>query len=662
MPKLVMDNPELHDFAPQIQDQLYRYYGKLTHINQVTGSLTEFANSYNYLGLHYDELAKGWWYREWAPAAYNLYLTGEFNWWDKSSHPLQRNSNDIWEIFLPDTIYKDTFRHLSLYKVVVHAKNGTIDRIPPYCQRVVQDEITKDFSAQVWKPEVAYVMKHAKPDLKGQAPLIYEAHVGMAQEEEKVGSYLEFAEKILPRIKQGGYNYVQFMAIQEHPYYGSFGYHVSSYFAPSSRSGTPDELKMLIDTAHGMGIGVILDTVHSHAVKNIMEGLAEFDGTDYQYFHSGDRGYHEGWDSRLFNYGKWEVQQFLLGNLKYWLEEFHFDGFRFDGITSMLYHSHGLSQDFSGIDGYYGPNLDHDAVLYMQLANKLVHSIHADAITIAEDVSGFPGLCRPQEEGGVGFDYRLAMGLPDYWVRMVKEKQDEDWDVGNMWGTLINRRRTEKTIAYVESHDQALVGDQTMAFRLIGPNMYTEMAKNIDSLLVDRGMALHKMMRLATAAGGGEGYMTFMGNEWGHPEWIDFPRVGNDWSYRYARRQWSLSDSPFLRYHFLGDFDKAMIDLLHSGNTLAQGHAELITCDHDRMVLAFERGGFVFIFNFHPAESYFGYSLIIADGVYQMALNSDAADFGGFSRIASDVPYETFSKGVLNLYLPSRTAIVLKKE
>ena len=662
IPKLAADNPELIGFAPQIQEQLYRYLGKLTHISHVAGSLKDFADTYQYLGLNYDGVNKGWWYREWAPAAYQLFLTGEFNFWDRGSHPMHRNMHDVWEIFLPDSENKDTFKHGSLFKVVVQAKNGTTDRIPVYVRRVVQDEMTKDYSAQVWSPTEAYVWKNKKPSFKGIAPLIYEAHVGMGQEEERVGTYLEFAEKILPRIKADGYNYVQFMAIQEHPYYGSFGYHVSSYYAPSSRFGTPEDLKYLIDTAHGMGIGVILDTVHSHAVKNIMEGLAEFDGTDFQYFHSGPRGYHEGWDSKLFDYGKWEVQQFLLGNLRYWMEEFNFDGFRFDGITSMLYHSHGLSEEFSGLEGYFGGNLDHDAVLYLQLANELVHELDSNAITIAEDVSGFPGLCRPQIEGGIGFDYRLAMGLPDYWIRMVKDKQDEDWDVGDMWGTLINRRKTEKTIAYVESHDQALVGDQTMAFRLIGPHMYAEMAKNIDSLMVDRGIALHKIMRLVTAAGGGEGYINFMGNEWGHPDWIDFPRVGNDWSYRYARRQWSLADSPFLRYHLLGDFDKAMIGLLKEHNVIAMGAAELVLCDHARMVLVFERGGLLFMFNFHPSESYFGLSIPVVDGVYQIVLNSDAGEFGGFGRIKDDMPYETFGTGVVNMYLPSRTALVLKKE
>ena len=176
----------------------------------------------------------------------------------------------------------------------------------------------------------------------------------MATEEEKVGSYNEFRENILPRIKEDGYNAIQIMAIQEHPYYGSFGYHVSSFFAPSSRNGTPEELRELIDKAHELGLAVIMDIVHSHAVKNEIEGIARMDGSYDLYFH-GDPGrrYHSAWDSLCFDYGKDEVLHFLLSNCKYWMDEFRFDGFRFDGVTSMIYMSHGLGESFTDYGDYY---------------------------------------------------------------------------------------------------------------------------------------------------------------------------------------------------------------------------------------------------------------------------------------------------------------------
>jgi 1,4-alpha-glucan branching enzyme len=417
---------------------------------------------------------------------------------------------------------------------------------------VIQDPITHDFSGQLWFPENPFhwTDDHFNASRQSRQPIIYESHVGMAQEAEKVGSYVEFADKILPRIQDGGYNAIQMMAIMEHPYYGSFGYHVSNFFCPSSRFGTPEELKYLINKAHEMGIAVIMDIVHSHAVKNLSEGLNEFDGTDSQYFHPGPRGYHEGWDSKIFDYGKWEVKKFLLSNTLYWLEEFHFDGYRFDGVTSMLYFHHG-STSFDHYDKYFREGVDWDAVTYLQLANEVVHRYKPEAVSIAEDVSGIPGLCRRPDEGGIGFDFRLAMGIPDYWIKILKEKSDEDWNVYEMWEVLNNRRYKEKTIAYAESHDQALVGDKTIAFWLMDKEMYYHMQVTDQNIVIDRGIALHKLLRLFTISLGGEGYLNFMGNEFGHPEWVDFPRLGNNWSHQYARRQWSLADNKDLKYKYL---------------------------------------------------------------------------------------------------------------
>ena len=213
----------------------------------------------------------------------------------------------------------------------------------------------------------------------------------LAADSEKVGTYNEFRKNILPRIKKLGYNVIQLMAIQEHPYYGSFGYHVSSFFAASSRFGTPEELKQLIDEAHGMGIMVIMDLVHSHAVRNEVEGLGNYDGTRYQFFHEGKRGEHDAWDSYCFNYGKNEVLHFLLSNVKYWLDEYHFDGFRFDGVTSMLYYDHGLSRAFTSYDMYFDSGQDEEAITYFKLSNKLIHETNPNAISIAEEMSGYPG-------------------------------------------------------------------------------------------------------------------------------------------------------------------------------------------------------------------------------------------------------------------------------
>jgi 1,4-alpha-glucan branching enzyme len=391
-----------------------------------------------------------------------------------------------------------------------------------------------------------------------------------------------------------------------------------------------------------------------------------FDGTEYQYFHAGPRGQHVAWDSMVFDYSKYEVQRFLLSNVRYWLEEFRFDGFRFDGVTSMLYLDHGLGKEFSSYDDYFGPNVDRDAVAYLQLANLVAHTVHPDAITIAEDVSGMPGMSRPVVEGGVGFDYRLAMGIPDYWIKILKEKSDEQWVLGEVFGTLLNRRYGERHVGYAESHDQALVGDKTLAFRLMDKEMYWHMDRGSHNPVIDRGLALHKLIRLITFSLAGEGYLNFMGNEFGHPEWIDFPREGNGWSMKYARRQWSLADNDTLRYAGLNRFEAAMLSLDAAFNLLHDPLIEQLMVHEADKVLVYRRGPLVFAFNFHPTQSYPDLRIPVPDPTdYRMILDTDERQFEGFARVAEGMtyprrtePYAGREQSIL-LYLPNRTAQVL---
>ncbi len=483
----------------------------------------------------------------------------------------------------------------------------------------------------------------------------------MAGEKEDVASYKEFTQNILPYIAESGYTTIQLMAIQEHPYYGSFGYHVSNYFAASSRFGTPDDLKELVDTAHQLGLAVILDIVHSHAVKNEMEGLSRFDGTYTQYFHDGDRGNHQAWDSRVFDYGKPEVVHFLLSNCRFWLEEYHFDGFRFDGVTSMLYKDHGIDRAFSSYDDYFSDQTDKDALAYLSLANELIHAVKPRAITIAEDMSAYPGLAAPTTRGGVGFDYRLSMGVPDLWIRYIKEKADEQWDITHLMHELQQHRPEEKTISYAESHDQALVGDKTLIFRLIDAAMYEEMSTDSESVVVDRGVALHKLIRLITASTHSGGYLTFMGNEFGHPEWIDFPREGNEWSYAYARRQWSLAKNKSLRYQYLYSFEKAVLKIVRKTTELI----ERVSINDDHKTVSYQRGDLLFVYNFHPTRSYTDYLTQADSGNYELVISSDATQFGGFDRIDDSIVYRSVEENNtsgIKVYIPARTALVLRRK
>ena len=568
---------------------------------------------------------------------------------------------DFGRLFVPENELKEG----SLVKVHINAKNGEHDRIPAYIFRVVQDPVTHDFSGQVWniKKKFTWTDKHFELEQINKSPIIYEAHIGMAQEREGVGSFTEFTDNVLPRIKDLGYNTIQLMAIQEHPYYGSFGYHVSNFFSVSSRFGTPEEFKNLVNTAHNMGIAVIIDLVHSHAVKNFAEGLNDFDGSGHQYFHEGGRGYHNQWDSKLFDYGKLEVLQFLLSNVRFWIDEYHIDGYRFDGITSMMYHHHGDFTDFDHYDKYFVDGVDWDALKYLQLANDLVHKIKPNAITIAEDMSGMPGLCRKILDGGIGFDFRLGMGIPDFWIKYLKEKKDEDWNIHELWSVMTNRRYGERTVSYTESHDQAIVGDKTVAFWLMDKEMYYHMQVSDQNLIIDRGISLHKMIRLFTAVLGGEAYLNFIGNEFGHPEWIDFPREGNNWSYKYARRQWSLVDDPNLKYKYLNEFDRAMISVLKNYQLLGALPAQQINMDETNKVIIFERNNLLFAFNFHNHNSISDYKFnSLGKGEYKIILSTDDTATGGFGRVDTKVTHHTLRDDKLSIYLPSRSALVMKKE
>ncbi len=625
------------------------------------------ATGHHYYGFNrgQHEGVPGLWYREWAPAANYLSLLGDFNRWDRGAHTLQRQTNGNWSLYHPNSLYADRLIHDSRVKVHVAGPNGyAMDRVPAYIRRVVQEKDTQAYIGRHWCPSQQYCWQYNAPILDS-APRIYEAHVGIAGEDGGIGTFAAFATDVLPRIANLVYNAVKMMAIQDHPYYASFGYHVSNLYAVCSRFGTPDELKGLIDTAHGMGLLVLMDLVHSHMVRNTHEGLNRFDGTTYQYFHAGERGQHAAWDSLCYDYSKPEVLQLLLSNVRFWLEEFHFDGLRFDGVTSMLYRDHGLGQKFETYSDYFGTNVDLDAYAYLTLANEIAHTARPGTITIAEDVSGMPGLAKPQTEGGLGFDYRLAMGIPDHWIELLKNQRDEQWSLGSLYKTLLHRRRDEKHIGYVESHDQSLVGDKTIAFWLMDKEMYEGMSTSSENLLIDRGIALHKLIRLLTFSLAGEGYLNFMGNEFGHPEWIDFPRGGNQYSYHYARRQWSLVDADFLRYKYLNRFDCAMQHLDRKYHLLPDPLIEQLMVHEDMRQLIYRRGQHVFAVNLHPNETFEKFRIPVPQQAqYHLILDSDDERFGGHGRINHETifTWEDIAmyghKQSIQIYLPTRTALV----
>ena len=654
------EDPFLDPFRAHLESRKAHADAWERRLTEGERSLADFASGHEFFGLH--RRSDAWIFREWAPNAQAVFLIGPFSDWDaREPFALNRREHGVWEL----TLAEDILHHGDPYRLRVRWDGGEGDRIPSYARRVVQDADTGIFNAQVWRPDDPYRWQHPAPP-RPPFPLIYEAHVGMAQDRAGIGTYDEFRRNVLPRIRDAGYNTVQLMAVAEHPYYASFGYHVSSFFAASSRFGTPDELKTLIDEAHGMGLTVLMDLIHSHAVSNEVEGLARFDGTRYQYFHHGARGGHPAWGSLCFDYGKPEVLHFLLSNCRFWMDEYRVDGFRFDGVTSMLYRHHGLGPVFSSYTDYFDESVDKDALSYLTLANSVVHGVRPDATTVAEDVSGLPGLGAPRREGGVDFDYRLAMGVPDCVFKLVREVRDEDWSLGWLWQEITNRRADERTVSYVESHDQAIVGSKTLIFELADAAMYEHMHAADPDPVIDRALALHKMIRLCVLAASGHGYLNFMGNEFGHPEWIDFPREGNNWSYHYSRRQWHLVDDPELKYRFLAAFDRAALETVKSEGCLCRD-VRLVARREDDKVLAMERGGVLFVFNFHPTRSLSDYFIETPARAGKLVMDSDRTAFGGHGRVQSDQTYplcreddRDLVRWGVRLYLPCRTALVLR--
>ena len=309
---------DINNYNYQINSRLEHFKRQLDEIERNEGSIENFANSYQRYGLHLqpnNDIV----YREYAPSAKGISLCGEFNGWNRDQYWAKRDEFGCWTLTIPNNNGQPAIHHNTKIKCnVVLPDNSRADRNPIWSRYLIQDKGTFLFDAVFWNPPNQYNWNFSGHMSNPHSLRIYEAHVGMSSNEEKVSTYREFADNIIPRIKRSGYTAVQLMAIAEHADYASFGYHVTNFFAVSSRSGTPEDLKYLIDKAHQNGLFILMDIVHSHASSNVADGINYWDGTDYLYFHGGSRGYHSQWNSRLFNYSSYETLRLLLSNCAYW--------------------------------------------------------------------------------------------------------------------------------------------------------------------------------------------------------------------------------------------------------------------------------------------------------------------------------------------------------
>lgn len=672
-PRNPLEDPELAPYRDFFLQRCSRFEQEKTRIEKNFGSLKAYSDIYTHFGPH---LIKGkdgnfWRWREYMPHATEIWLTtSKLNFKRNAQYRFTNKGNGEFELTLPqEALPHGEYVELRVQGPMPPQKSdGSIPelpvpmrRVPAFAQWVEQDpHVPEQWCARIWAPENPYQFKHHRRGLL-QFPRIYEAHVGMAQSSlqhfgESVGTYDYFRRFVLPRIREDGYTAVQLMGILEHPLYKSFGYQVSSYYAPSSRYGNPDQFKELVDAAHGLGLAVILDITHGHACANTEQGLACYDGSNYFF----SAKYNQ-WGTPSFDYGNEMARRFLLSNCRYWMEEFRIDGFRFDAVGNMLYIDHGVNDSFSHVGRcFYGkdgqPREDVYGELYLCLANDLIHNMDEHAITIAEEFSGMPGLTCSPAEGGLGFDYRFAMGIPDFWAKAIENPKD----MGSMWYEMTNHRPYDRTISYVECHDQCINGDDAMIWRLLGDSMYRYMGASSETWNISRGLAFYRLMRLLTLTAADAGYLNFMGNEFGHPEWLD--------AEEHAHRQWHLADQPDLKYASLAAWDKAQLNILvgqHLDDFLQQPMFRFI--HEDMRLLAFERGHLLFVFNFHETEPRENLLFAVTPGKYIEILSSDQKKFGGHGNLEiTEPPLEHFTtplphrpEGDINLYIPPMVALVL---
>ncbi|MCL7041319.1 hypothetical protein MKW94_030953 [Papaver nudicaule] len=560
--------------------------------------------------------------------------------------------------------YNPCIPHGSRYRVYFNTPSGPVERVPAWATYVLPEVEGKQSVAVHWEPppEDAYRWKKERPKVP-KSLRIYECHVGISGSEPKVSSFSEFTEKVLPHVKESGYNAIQLIGVIEHKDYFTVGYRVTNLFAVSSRFGTPDDFKRLVDEAHGLGMLVFLDIVHSYSAADEMVGLSLFDGSNDCYFHTGKRGHHKYWGTRMFKYGDLDVLHYLLSNLKWWVEEYQIDGFHFHSLSSMIYTHNGFAVFTGDMEEYYNQYVDKDALIYLILANEMLHELNPNIITIAEDATHYPGLCEQTSEGGLGFDFYANVSVSEMWLSLLESVPDHEWNMNKVVKTLLgNGKNTNKMLTYAENHNQSISGGRSFGEILFGE--IKEPFAGSENMLL-RGSSLYKMIKLITFTISGRAYLNFMGNEFGHPMRVEFPMPGNDFSFSLANRQWDLVEDKGVHQDIFS-FDKDMMKL--DERIFSKSLPKIHHVNDTTMVISYIRGPFLFVFNFHPENSYERYSVGADEaGEYQLILDTDAVKYGGQGHLKDDVYLQrTMSNRIdglrncLEIMLPRRTAQVYK--
>lgn len=614
-----------HVQATTKTDQLNGSSIPMTELNGIFPSLfTEFDVNLFKAGRHYHLYRKfgahpviykgttGFYFAVWAPSAEEVCVIGSFNEWNRESHKMnvRWDGSGIWELFIPEV------KEGTLYKFFIRANGGfEAEKADPFA--FYSESAPGTASIAFWRNykwnDDEWMANRAAIHPLTKPLSFYEVHLGSWRKsgDNRFLSYIELANQLPAYCKEMGFSHVELMPVMEHPFFGSWGYQITAYFAPSSRFGTPQEFMYLIDQLHQQEIGVILDWVPSH-FPNDAHGLYKFDGS-HLYEHPDPRkGFHPDWNSYIFNYGRNEIRSFLVSNATYWLEMFHADGLRVDAVASMLY------LDYSRNHGEWEPNEfggreNLDAIHFLQEFNNTVHTFHPDVITIAEESTAYPGVTQPTAINGLGFDLKWMMGwMNDTLQYFSKEPVHRSYHHSQITFSLVYAF-SEKFLLPL-SHDEVVYGKGSLIKKMPG-DQWQQFA---NLRLLFSYMYFHPGAKLVFM--GGEFAQS---NEWRHDFSLDWHLL--------ADKHHQGIQSIVKRLNALYREEPALYERQFGW----EGFEWIDTNDHKNSVLSWVRKGtsdkddLVIVANFTPTVQHNYRVGVPQRGTYQEIFNSDEAEYGG---------------------------------
>lgn len=609
---------------------VYPYQFEQTALYDVHHMYQDVAEAHRNLGAQFrtvtlsnGDTVEGVRFAVYAPNASSISIIGDFNYWDGRCHPMQKMDNGCWTIFIPGIKTGQKYK----YEVKDPVGNRLPHKADPYGfyaeQYPSHASIVHDHRQYQWHDQ-EWIDSHV--DDKRFAPMsIYEVHMGSWRHKMEEGgisrslTYLEMIEHLVPYVKEMGYTHIEFLPVSEHPFTGSWGYQPVGMFAPTSRYGSPDEFKALVDACHQNGIGVIVDWVPAHFPDD-SHGLARFDGTHLYEYADPRKGWHPDWNSCIYDFGRDHVRQFLVANALFWLEHFHVDGLRVDAVASMLY------LDYSRKDGEWIPNVDggnhnYEAISLLRWFNEEVYKRFPQAMTIAEESTAFPGVSRPTFDGGLGFGFKWNMGwMHDSLHYMQKDTAYRKFHHGEMSFSMIYAY--DENFVLSLSHDEVVHGKNSILYKMPGDEW--QQAANLRAYYCF--MYAHPGKKL-----------NFMGNEFGQ---------SYEWNHD-TSLSWHLLEFP--RHEGLQRLVKDLNHLycahpaLYELDVSSDGFEWIEHNDAEQSVFAFARKAkesneqVVVLCNFTPIPREHYRIGVNAPGRYKVLLNSDSEYYWGSNYDVGEV-------------------------